>query len=592
MNDASGEPREIESSAPPPPRVERGRLAGRLWLLTGLLMLGWSLVAGRLLLIYLAERDAMQNRVVRQQTTTEVVQARPGDILDRQGRLLATSIDTFSLYAIPKKIQNPGTFAAAVAPFLNLPAETLTDRIHSHRDKGFLWLARRMTPTQVAEIRELKLPGETFGFEREFLRHYPQGELGVHVLGLRDIDGTGHGGVEQAWDDVLKGRDGERILVRDALNRVVHLYEPAEKQVKHGSTVRLTLDLRLQELVETELKKVHENWKPQGSCAILCDPQTCEVLAMASQPNFHPERLEQVHENAWMNRAIAWSYEPGSTIKPLIVAWALQQGVVTRDTTLSGHGGAYRMGQRLLHDTHPHGEMNLADVLIQSSNIGMAQIGERLTNPGLAEALSRFGFGFRTGIGLAGELPGFVRPLPEWNDYSTGSIPMGQELMVTPLQMIVAHAVLANGGHYRQPRLVLEPRAATRMNGTLIDMPVVDRAICHWLVADPMARVLTEGTGRRLHTAGLPLFGKTGTSQLYDPELGGYSRSKSVCSFVCGLPAHQPELIVIVVLDQPSVGDSNYGSNVAAPTAVKILQDAHGLWSRPLAHGPVAPIRQ
>lgn len=249
------------------------------------------------------------------------------------------------------------------------------------------------------------------------------------------------------------------------------------------------------------------------------------------------------------------------------------------------------MKNRILHDTHAYGEMTLADVLITSSNIGMAQIGERLTNAGLARGLAAFGFGYPTGIGLAGELPGFVRPLPEWTDYSTGSIPMGHELMVTPLQMLMAQATLANGGSYRQPRLILDPPTIDHGRGQMIESPILERGVCRWIVTDPMKRVLTEGTGRRVNVAGLSLFGKTGTSQVYDPELGGYSWEKTVCSFVCGMPAENPELILIVVVDQPTVGSNHFGSSVAAPAAVRMLQQAYPLLTRPVAGSLLQPIR-
>ncbi len=563
----------------------------RLYLLGGLLGCVWLIIAGRLVTLYFAERDAMQDRLTNQQTTTQTVRARPGDILDRNGRLLATSVDMHSLYAVPREIESIPDFAAAVGPVLELDIDELQAKLERYRDKGFVWLARRIERGQVDAIRQLELPSGTYGFEREFRRHYPQGALAAHVLGLRDIDGVGRGGIEQGWNKTIRGKDGKRVLVRDAHNRVVHLYEAADEPVEHGKTVRLTLDVRLQQIVEEELAAVQEQWQPIGSCAILCDPQTCEILAMASQPSFHPEQPATFRDDAWMNRAIAWTYEPGSTMKPLIVAWAMQQKKVSPQSVFFGHGGAYRMGPRLLHDTHPHGDMSLADVLIQSSNIGMAQIGEQLTNPGLAAGLDHFGFGYRTGVGLAGELPGFVRPLPEWNIYSTGSIPMGQEMMATPLQMLVAHATLANGGHYRQPLLVLDPTEGPA--GTqLIDTPVVDRGICRWVVTDPMRRVLTEGTGRRVNVQGLSLFGKTGTSQVYDPEIQAYSNTKTVCSFVCGIPAHDPQLLVIVAVDQPTVGHSHFGSNVAAPAAVEILKRSHPLHARPIARSLVAPIRE
>ncbi len=547
--------------------------ARRLLFLTAALFVGWGIVTFRLAGMYFSESMLMKDHLARQQTATETIRARPGDILDRNGHLLATSVDLQSLYVVPRKIKNRNQFVRKLASVLSLTPESLERKIEKHRDKGFLWIARRLDPAVAIAIHELQLNKETYGFRREYKRSYPNGSLAVHLLGLRDIDGEGHGGIEQAYQKTLSGKSGQRIIVRDARNRIIHLYEDSKQPVVQGKTIQLTIDLRMQKVIEQELDRLMETWQPRGCCAILCDPRSGDILGLCSRPTFNPEEAKTFRDDAWMNRVIAWTYEPGSTIKPLIVASALKQKVISTDSTFHGHWGEYRMGNRLLHDSHAYGQLSLAEVLIKSSNIGMAQIGEKMTNAGLYESLQRFGFGLRTGSGLPGELTGTVRPLSRWNQYSTGSIPMGQELSVTPLQMIAAHSVLANGGIYQQPRFVLKiDRKDPRSVVPGLQMRLMDSEISRWIVRDPMRRVMSEGTGRRVNRKELDLFGKTGTSQLFDPEIRRYSSTKTVCSFVCGIPAENPTLLVLVAVDQPTLGRNHYGGTVAGPTAVEILE--------------------
>ena len=544
----------------------------RLLIVSTALFLGWGIVALRLVGIYFGEAQMMKDHLARQQTAVEIIRPRPGDILDRNGHLLATSVDMQSLYVVPRRIKDYKKFARRLAPVLSLDPQNLQLKIEQHRTKGFLWIARRLEPSVVRAIHELQLNKETYGFRGEYKRSYPNGALAVHLLGLRDIDGNGHGGIEQAYQKIISGKAGRRRIVRDSRNRIIHLYEDPQQPVEQGRTIQLTIDLRMQKVLEKELDRLMEKWQPRGCCAILCDPRSDEILALSSRPNFNPEDADTFRDDAWMNRAIAWSYEPGSTVKPLIVASALQQKVITTESSFHAHWGKYRMGKRVLHDSHPYGQLSLAEILIKSSNIGMAQIGERMTNAGLYESLQRFGFGMSTGSGLPGELAGTVRPLSKWNAYSTGSIPMGQEFSVTALQMIVAHSVLANGGIYQQPRFVLKiGRKDSRSLFPGLQMRLMDSDISRWIVRNPMRRVMTEGTGRKVNREELDLFGKTGTSQLYEPEAGRYSPTKTVCSFVCGLPADDPKLLVLVAVDQPTSGHKHYGGTVAGPSAVEIL---------------------
>jgi cell division protein FtsI/penicillin-binding protein 2 len=262
-------------------------------------------------------------------------------------------------------------------------------------------------------------------------------------------------------------------------------------------------------------------------------------------------------------------FEPGSTFKPFIVGAAVDHGLIKRNETFDCEFGAYRMGRRILHDHHPYGSLSVTDILVKSSNIGMAKIGERLENPGLFEAASIFGFGRRTGIELPGELNGQLHPLSSWTSYSTGSIPMGQEIAATPLQVAAAHAALANRGRYCSPHLLLQVDDGSKP--LVVTRDVLSPDTARWLIEGPMVEVITRGTGQRAKLKGYSVFGKTGTAQKLDPR-GGYSHSSHIGSFVCGAPADDPRALVLVSVDEPTRGPSNYGGIVAAPAAADILR--------------------
>lgn len=299
---------------------------------------------------------------------------------------------------------------------------------------------------------------------------------------------------------------------------------------------------------------------------------------MASRPTFHPDRLDAVDETAWKNLAVSAVFEPGSTFKPMITGWALEQGCLQRDEEIDCSYGVYRMGPRVLHDHHSYGRLSVADVLVKSSNIGMAKIGERLGLDRLYDGVRSFGFGRVTGIELPGELPGIVHPRENWTVYSLGSIPMGQELAVTPLQLLTAHAALANGGRLRRPTLLrrsMQPGSAVSEDATVaagehFDSLLLSRETAEWLVREPMTQVVERGTAKAARLPGISLFGKTGTAQKLDPETGTYSDRAWVVSFVCGSPADAPRVVVLVMVDEPTAPGIHYGGTVAAPTAAKL----------------------
>jgi cell division protein FtsI/penicillin-binding protein 2 len=546
----------------------------------------WTLLAARLLHLQLATGRSLNELASRQRVLREMVPARPGEILDRHGRVFATSVVQQSLYVVPSRIDRGWQTAAALAGALGRDAQTLFELLAANAGKEFLWVKRRLSNEEADRVRKLNLPRDCWGFRDEFRRYYPQGSLAAHVIGLRDVDGEGRGGVEQSFQQTLRGRDGWRTLIVDARGRVIEVADSGDASVAHGHSITLAIDAVIQLHAEQALDQLMDQWKPLAACAVVMDPQTGEILAMASRPTFDPNLADQVPEEAWKNRTISDLHEPGSTIKPFIAAWALMQGAIEASDMFDCEMGEYRMGRRVLHDHHRYGRLSVEEILVKSSNIGMAKIGLRLGNQGLHQALRAFGFGARTGVELPGELAGIVRPLKTWNDYSTGSVPMGQEMAATPLQTITAYAALANGGMLVTPRIVHDAGSSDRP-GSLIVSRAIPGEVAGWVRERPLVGVVARGTGRKAFLPGFRVFGKTGTAQKPDPKTGLYSRERHVSSFVCGAPADQPKALVLVLVDEPSVAHEgeHFGGSIAAPAAGVLLR-------KTLLHLGVAPQQQ
>ncbi|NQV25839.1 MAG: penicillin-binding protein 2 [Rhodopirellula sp.] len=546
----------------------------------------WAIVIGRLFVVQWKQSDELASYATRQQLTEVTVAARPADIVDRSGRLLATTIVSQSLFVDPQQLIVDDKFVTDLAGILSLDAEQLKESIAQHSDKRFLWVKRRISDDEATAVQLMEWPDSAYGFRDEFLRQYPQGHLAAHVLGYRDIDGAGQGGVEQSLNHLIEGVPGKRRLVRDAVGRIVEVSFDPDSEPKRFDAVQLTLDLTIQMFAEKALDEVIDEWNPTGACAIVMEPGSGDILAMASRPTYSLSDMSHVPGNAWRNQAISIVYEPGSTFKPFIVAEALQAGLIKRDEMFDCENGEYRMGPRILHDHHPYRQLSVTDVLVKSSNIGMAKIGERLKNRGLYEATLKFGFGRPTGIDLPGELSGIVRPLKNWNGYSTGSIPMGHELAVTPLQLVTAQSALANGGRLITPRILKGVQgqgtdSAHSFQTSIEDpslsepativRPTVSPEIARWVIEEPMTAVVSRGTGHRAKIPGYSVFGKTGTAQKMDPKTGEYSKTLHCSSFICGAPTRNPRVIVLVVVDEPKSNSTHYGGTIAAPAAAMIL---------------------
>jgi len=581
-NDSVSVPKSLPSTGPgsPGPHVRRTpvRSHRREWFLHGLLAFAAMALICRLVHLQWICQSWFQDRAFRQQISEEPVLARPGDVLDREGRLLATTILVPSLYACPAKMEDIPGVSRLLAAALHLDAAELQQRLENNAHREFLWIRRRLTDDEAAAVRSLALSRRIIGFRREFQRHYPQGALAAHVLGTRNIDGIGQGGIEESLDHLLKGTDGIRRFVRDARGYVLSILEEVTRPPIDGTSVTLTLDVRMQFCVERQLDQLMSRHQARGACAIVMNPRNGDVLALACRPAFDPNHPDRASPDAWKNMATAAVFEPGSTFKPLVVAWALDHHIIQRDDQFDCEHGAYRMGRRILHDHHHYDELSLTDVLVKSSNIGMAKIGERLGNKQLYQLAAAFGFGQRTGIELPGELTGLLRPLEKWNRYSTGSIPMGQELAATPIQMITAHAALANGGVRVGPHLVMNWNDSARPHPQIYLVPVVDRDVADWIVQHPLVEVVRRGTGKLAQLKDVEVFGKTGTAQKQAVDGQGYSSSRHLSSFIGGAHAENPELIVLISVDEPQ-GADQFGGSVAAPFVAGILKEGLKIFS-------------
>ena len=559
----------------------RARVPVRAWFV--LIVLSGGLLAAAARAVYVTTKlgPRLFPVLARQRGTREPIPAPLGDIVDRHGRLLATCQPVYSLYVNPRALpaDQIETVLRPIADALRLPLDGIVRRVRRRQDRYFVWLKRRLSEAELSKLVALQLDPRWFGFRREYRRVYPKGRLAAHVLGFRDIDLRPHGGIEQAFDHLLRGTPGERYVLRDAAGRPVHVDQTRHRRPEPGDTIQLTIDAVIQYFAEEALREVAQQWRPRGGMAcVVLDPHTGEVLALASWPVFDPNTPAHAPPEAWLNRAIGAVYEPGSTFKPFIAAAALNWGVVSLEEPIDCHNGVYRMGRRVLHSDHPHGVLPFAEVLIRSDNIGMAVIGERLGLEGVYRAVELFGFGRPTGIELPGEVRGKVQPFHLWNYYSLGSVPMGHEVGVTPLQLLRAFAALANGGYLLKPTVIkrvlrCDGQVRLEHEGAVVERRVV-RAEVTTLLKDVLRRVVEEryGTGRRAQLPDYTLFGKTGTAQKPDPRGGGYLRGRHVSSFVVGAPVHAPEVVAYLLVDDPAGPGHHYGGQVAAPAAAHLIQ--------------------
>ncbi len=487
--------------------------------------------------------------------TIEVPAAR-GSILDRHGVELAIGKQAITVYANPRHVADPRATAMAVGRVLQIDAERLYPKL-ADRSRGFVYVARKADPKRAKALKSLNLTG--LGFYPEERRAYPQGSVAAHLLGFAGLDNRGIAGLELALDKTLAGRNGRQTIVRDPSGRTLDVL--SSEQPVEGRNVRLTLDNTLQANAQSVLLQTVRQWGAKAASAVVLDPRTGEVLALASEPGFDANRFPETDRDTQRNRGVTDTYEPGSTLKVVTVAAALSTGLVWPSTefTLAPN---IRVADRVIHEAHRSGteRMTVAEILSRSSNVGTITLAELLGRSRLERWIERFGFGHKTGIDFPGETSGIL-PF-YWSGSTIGTLPIGHGIAVTPVQMAAAYGAVANGGVWLRPRLVADRPAKRRR--------VMSRPVANQLMS-MLRDVVIEGTGTEAEVEGYQVAGKTGTAAKPDPS-GGYSTSRYVASFVGVVPASAPRLVVMVTVDEPR--GAIWGGVVAAPAFQQIANFA------------------
>lgn len=545
----------------------------RFWFTHSFVALLFVVIGYQLVQLTVIRRPSLTEAALRQHRLTVDIPPVRGAILDRTGKELATNLKVPSVYAVPRFIakEDKGMFAEKAGEILKLDPSFVKERLA--RDKAFVWIKRRVRPEEAEEIRKFQHPG--FGIIEEYKRFYPQGDLLAHILGFTDVDSRGLEGIELVLNQELKGRSGKRFTKRDARGQEIKAFEIKVIPPRNGHHVTLTIDQYLQYLTERALDRAFTQWKAKGGSAVLMEVDTGKILAIANRPGFDPNTSEKSKPETRRNRAITDMYEPGSVFKIVAASAALNENKVTPETTFDCENGEYHYGSHILHDVHPYGELNFSEVIVKSSNIGTVKIAALLAPDVFHHYIELFGFGKRTGIDLPGEAAGFIRPPSKWSKTSPYNIPMGQETMVTALQMTVAVSVIANGGNRVEPYIIsrIEDGAGVILRDR---KPSPAKPVLRPEVARTMREILTraveEGTGKKARIDGIPVGGKTGTGQKVLPNGRGYSHSNFMSSFVGFGPADKPKLAMAVVLDDPK--PLYYGGTVAAPVFKEVMESA------------------
>jgi len=495
--------------------------------------------------------------------------ANRGMILDRNGEPLAVSTPVDTVWADPRKLAQVPQEFPRLAKALDRDPQWLARRVTSSLDREFIYLVRHMRPQDAAKVKTLGIPGvDTL---REYRRYYPAGEVTGHLLGFTNVDDVGQEGLELAFDQWLGGQPGAKRVIRDQLGRTIEDIELI-KPPRPGQDLRTSIDLRIQYLAYRELKAAVQANRARGGSVVVLDVQTGEVVAMVNQPAFNPNDREQYAASRYRNRATNDFFEPGSSIKPFIVAAGMETGRYDADTLIDTSPGMFRVGIKTVKDKHNLGTIDVTTVLMKSSNVGIAKIALSLKPAQMWSMLDRLGFGRVTGSGFPGESAGILTNSEHWRPIGQATMSYGYGLSVTPLQLAQAYAVLGAGG-------IRRPVSLRQLEAPPPGERVIDESVARELVRMMEAVVSDEGTARRAAIMGYRVSGKTGTSWKAS-DTGGYSTNKYMAVFGGVVPASKPRLAAVVVIDEPS-GGKFYGGEVAAPVFSAVMSGALRLLAAP-----------
>ncbi|HEY7130478.1 MAG TPA: penicillin-binding protein 2 [Nitrospira sp.] len=534
----------------------------RRYVLLVLLLAGFAVILFRLVNLQVLQAAELTARADRQHQKSVSLEGARGTVTDRHGKVLAMNVEVPSIFGVPTSLDSPSNAARFLSPVLHLRREEIERKLR--QDKHFVWLARKVEPEQGRRLEQLSIDG--IGMVMEGRRFYPKGPLLAHVLGFVGMDGMGLEGLERRYESQLHGEKRLTILQRDALGRTVFPKGLREQAPTAGQTLTLTIDEVIQYIAEKELEEAVDHARARSGTIIVMEPKTGAILAMAVNPRFDPNAVASLTADRWRNRALTDTYEPGSTMKLVVAAAALEERVMMPGSMLFGENGRMTIANTTIHDHEKLGWMTFAQMLQKSSNIGAAKTGMLLGDQRLYRYLQAFGFGQRTDIDLPGEVAGLLKSPREWHRRSLASISMGQEVGVTPLQMITAVSAIANDGVLMKPYVVAGVRdqkgQAVKEILPQVRRRTVSPATARMLTGI-MEGVVTSGTGTKAAIPGFRVAGKTGTAQKVDPRTGTYSSALSIGSFVGFVPADAPRLAIIVVIDEPQ-GEA-WGGVVAAP---------------------------
>jgi cell division protein FtsI/penicillin-binding protein 2 len=503
-----------------------------------------------------------------QQSTTVILEPQRGKIFDTNMNILATSLAVESVYAEPYAIENLNDVANTLSRILNLEKSFIMERLN--QPKFFVWIKRKVPQEEILALKKLNLKG--IGFLKEPKRYYPLGSLASHILGFVGMDNVGLEGVELYYDDYLKGTKGYKKITRDArlreLSALSRLYMPAVD----GYNLILTIDSVIQSITENALREGMSKFNAKAASAIVINPYSGEILAMANFPDFDPNFFAQYPQDSRRNRAICDMFEPGSAFKIVTASAALEEGLVNLEDLFYCEEGTYRVSKHVLHDHRPYGWLTFEEVIKYSSNIGTVKVAQGLKEEMLYKYIKLYGFGSATGVDLPGEIGGSVYPPSQWSKVSIAAVPIGHEVGVTSLQMATAISVIANGGYWVRPYVLRriedkDGRIIKAKSSSQIRRRVISKKTSQYM-KKILSGVVESGTGKRARLKDFSTAGKTGTAQKIEAN-GRYSHSKYVASFVGFAPVDNPKVAICVVFDEPK--PVFYGGSVAAPVFAKIM---------------------
>lgn len=521
----------------------------------------------RLLYIQIICYEHLSGLADRQHKIFVKLEPQRGTIYDRRKRVLAIYLDTVSLYAVPKEIGDKENTAGILAETFGLDRESVLEKLK--KDNYFAWIKRKISSDMAQNAKNLRLKGVYLTSEAK--RFYPGGQLACHVLGITGIDNEGLEGIELYYDNELTGEPGWCRSFRDAKKREIVSFEDAALPARDGNNIVLTIDEVIQHIIEKEIRNIIASHRPKAVSIIALEPETGEILGLANYPWFNPNDTSEIDMDSVRNRAVSDSFEPGSIFKIVTASAALEEGVVDFDSEFFCENGAYKVGKRVLHDYRPHGTLKFREIIEESSNIGTVKVAGKLGKENLSEYMKRFNFSKHTGVDLPGEVPGIMRDASGWSYVDMTTIPMGQGIAVTAMQMACAISAIANEGVLMRPyiakRFLNEEGISVRENKPEVIRRVISRETAD-KVKELLRGVIQRGTGKKAKLDNFEACGKTGTAEKVNPR-GGYYKDKYIASFIGFAPYDRPKVSLVICIDEPR--GKHFGSQVAAPAFKNIM---------------------